>query len=133
MRNDIIFLEGLEFYAFHGVPDAERETGRRYRLDIRMTADLRAAAVTDRVQETINYGEAALLALETAREPRRRLLETIAEAIAQTLLERYAMAQEVEVTLRKLHPPIPAVIEAAGVTIVRRRGFSSPQHSGVSS
>ncbi|MFZ4509220.1 MAG: dihydroneopterin aldolase, partial [Fimbriimonas sp.] len=46
-----VFVTGLDVYAFHGVPDAEREVGHRYRADLTLEVDEDASA-TDQIDGT---------------------------------------------------------------------------------
>jgi dihydroneopterin aldolase len=124
---DRIMLKGLQFYGYHGVPDAEQETGHRYEVDIEMEADVTAAAATDDVTQTVDYGAVAreVLMLGTSRQ--FRLLEALAGSIAEHLLASQSRIRAVTVRAKKLLPPIPGVVEYAGVEVTRRRaGAAQP-------
>ncbi|MFQ6016165.1 MAG: dihydroneopterin aldolase [Anaerolineae bacterium] len=117
---DKIILNGIEFYSYGGVSKAEREVGQRYVVDVELIYDLRAAAASDDVADTINYSEVYRAVLETARQTKFHLIETLAQRMADTLLQRFP-AQEVFVRLRKQPPPIDGVLQYAGVEIRRGR------------
>jgi dihydroneopterin aldolase len=120
MMSDRIVLEGIEFYGYHGVSEAERVTGRRFTVDLSVKCDLRKAGLTDDVADTIDYGKLARQVIEIARGKRFKLIEALAEAIAAGVLEN-ERAESVRVRVRKLHPPIDDVIAAATVEIKRKR------------
>lgn len=83
---------------------------------------------SDAVSDTVDYGEAAVLAIEVATAEKCRLVETVAERIASALLERFPTVQSVQLELEKLHPPMPLVCESAGVVIERfREDMSRPR------
>jgi dihydroneopterin aldolase len=123
---DQIILEGIQFYGYHGVPDAEQETGHRYAVDLALQTDITAAAASDDVAATVDYGAVARDVLHLGTNRRFRLIETLAEAIAAHLLQSQPRVEAVTVRVRKLLPPIPGVVEVAAVEITRLRGASTP-------
>ena len=118
---DRILIQGLEFHGFHGVPAAEREIGHRYRVDAALELDLRPAGAADDVHLTVDYGEAARLLLEIGTGKGVQLVETLAERMAQALLQGYPDVSAVELTVTKVHPPVPIPLSACAVQIRRTR------------
>ena len=55
--NDIIFLNGMRFYGYHGVLPAENEIGQVFIVDVTLKVDLKDAGQSDDVEDTVNYGE----------------------------------------------------------------------------
>ena len=124
---DEVFLEGLRFYAYHGVNPEERTQGQRFTLDVRLATDLREAGRTDDLKRTISYSAVYKRVRAIVEGPPRDLIEAVAEEIAATLLAEFPRATAVTVTVRKPEVPIKgAMLEAAGVRIhrVRERGPS---------
>jgi dihydroneopterin aldolase len=122
---DQIILKGIQFYGYHGVPDAEQETGHRYAVDLVLQTDIAAAAASDEVAETIDYGAVARDVLTLGTSRRFRLIETLADAISAQLLRSQPRIEAVTVRVQKLLPPIPGVVEYAAVEITRRRSLAS--------
>ncbi len=118
---DRIHIEGIEFHGFHGVPEAERVIGHRYRVDVILELDLRRAGETDDLGLTIDYGAAAQCALEIGTGASVQLVETLAERMAAALLARFKPVSAVEVRVAKLRPPVPLPIEACAIQIRRGR------------
>ena len=118
---DRIHIDGLEFHGFHGVPEAERAIGHRYRADLVLELDLRRAGESDDLSATIDYGEASLCALQIGAGASVQLVETLAERIAAALLARFPPVHAVEVRVAKLQPPVPIPVEACAVHIRRER------------
>jgi 7,8-dihydroneopterin aldolase/epimerase/oxygenase len=118
---DRIILKGIQFYGYHGVPEAEQKTGHRYEVDLVMETEVAAAAAADEVALTVDYGAVAgeVLALGTSRQ--FRLIETLAARIAEQILASQPRVEAVTVRVKKLLPPIPGVVEYAAVEITRRR------------
>lgn len=117
---DKIILSGIDFYAYGGVSEAERQIGQRYRASVELHLDLSRAASSDAVEDTVHYGEVAELVVTTARERPFRLIEAAAERIIYRLLEVYPVGR-VTLRLEKLLPPIDidGVVAAAAVEITR--------------
>jgi 7,8-dihydroneopterin aldolase/epimerase/oxygenase len=119
---DRIVLQGIQFYGYHGVPDAEQETGHRYEVDLTMELDISPAAASDDVAQTVDYGAVARDVLTLGATRQFRLIETLAVEIAAQILNTQARVEAVTVRVKKLLPPIPGVVQYAGVEITRRRG-----------
>jgi dihydroneopterin aldolase len=118
--NDRIVLEGIEFYAYHGVAAEEQAVGHRFAVDLAIVCDLREAGQADDVAKTIDYGDLARQVLRIGRERRFHLIEALAEALAAEVLS-HPRAVSVRVRVRKLMPPIDGVVAVAAVEIERGR------------
>lgn len=119
---DEIFLEGVRFYAFHGVNPEERVQGQRFIVDVRLASDLRGASRTDDLSSTINYSAVYKRVKSIVEGSPRELIETLAEDIATALLTDFPAATAVTVTVRKPEVALKgAMLDAAGVRIHRTR------------
>jgi dihydroneopterin aldolase len=122
---DEVFLEGLRFYAYHGVNPEERALGQRFVVDVRLSVDLSAAGRSDDLSRTINYSAVFKRVRTIVEGPPRNLIEAVAEEIATALLEEFRPATSVTVTVRKPEVALKgAIFEAggsAGVRIQRTR------------
>jgi dihydroneopterin aldolase len=117
---DRLLLQGMEFFGYHGDIEAERALGGRYRVDVELLADLRAAGRSDSIDDTIDYVRCFQLVRNLVENQQYRLLEAMAEAIAQTLLREHARAQAVCVRVAK-QPPVRGTFERFAVEVERRR------------
>lgn len=121
---DAVFLEGMQFYAYHGVNAEEQSLGQRFVVDVVLQADLRVAGATDDLTRTVNYSAVYKAVRKIVEGPPRQLIEAVAEEIASELLARF-LATRVEVTIRKPEVPLKgAMLAAAGVRIVRSHDVS---------
>jgi dihydroneopterin aldolase len=118
---DRIRIEGIEFYGFHGVSAAEREVGHRFRADVELELDLRAAGTSDDLAQTVDYGAAARVVLEIGTGASAQLVETLAERMAERLLAEFPRVEAVELWVAKLHPPAPLPFAAAEIHVRRVR------------
>lgn len=118
--SDKIFLNGAQFFAYHGVSDHEQHVGGLYVVDVELIYGVLSAAKSDDLTQTISYSEVYRTVREIVQGKSHRLVESLAEQIADTLLARYP-AEHVMVRVKKQPPPIDGIIEAAGVEIVRTK------------
>jgi dihydroneopterin aldolase len=119
--SDRIELTGLRVRGHHGVFEHERRDGQDFVVDVALEVDTRAAAASDDLAETVDYGALAQALAEVVAGDAVDLLETLAERLAQVCLgdERVAAAT---VTVHKPHAPIPLAFDDVTVTIRRTRG-----------
>ncbi len=117
---DKILLCGAHFFARHGVSDEEQRVGGRYVVDVELEHDFSRAAASDNLADTISYSDVYRTVREIIEGKSFRLIETLAETIAQTLLARYS-AETVTVRVKKQPPPTSGIIDYAGVEIFRER------------
>jgi 7,8-dihydroneopterin aldolase/epimerase/oxygenase len=117
---DRISLLGLEVFAHHGVLTHERRLGQRFVVDAHLELDLAPAAVSDDLDDTVDYGALAGRLVAVATEERHDLIETLAGRLAEHCLEdrRVAVA---EVTVHKPAAPLPVVAREVAVTVRRER------------
>ncbi|HUQ40626.1 MAG TPA: dihydroneopterin aldolase [Acidimicrobiales bacterium] len=117
---DVIELRGLRAVGTHGVGADEQARAQPFEIDLDVTVDLRAAAASDDVADTVDYGSLAELAAGVVSGERHALLERLAERIADVVLAD-ARVESVTVVVRKLRPPVPVDLDTAGVRITRVR------------
>lgn len=115
---DRVFIEGIQFYGYHGLVEEERRLGQRFLVDVELSMDLRPASGSDDLSASIDYAEVLRLVREIGEREQYRLLEALAERVAAALLERFPAAG-VRVRARKPAPPLPGAFESVGVEIAR--------------
>jgi dihydroneopterin aldolase len=118
--NDRLTLTGLRAFGHHGVFEHERVNGQEFVIDVSVGFDSRAAAATDDLDKTINYGVLAESIVAVVENDPADLIETVAERIATLVLEQPA-ADSVEVTLHKPSAPITVPFDDVSLTITRVR------------
>lgn len=114
-----IHLNNLCFHSFHGLYAEERITGNDFRVDLTVQHHPAALSVNS-LEDTIDY-VAVYQVVKAAMDEPRDLLETVAIGIANTILKRYAHAEDVSVSITKLYPPIPAIQGSLGVSFKLNR------------
>src|ERR687888_688842 len=84
-----IEVSGLSLYTHHGVSEAEREVGQRLVVDLRMDVGESDATLTDRLEDTVDYGEVCQTVALVAQQRSYRTLERLCAAIADRLLDQF--------------------------------------------
>ena len=97
---DRIFITALTAETVIGIYDWEREVEQRLEIDLEMWMDLRAAAASDAIEDTLNYKSVAKRVLAFVEASRYRLVEALAGEIARIVLEEFKVAR-VRVTVHK--------------------------------
>ena len=111
-------ITSLSVFTHHGVTEAERETGQRLVFDISLDLEDCDATVTDRIEDTIDYGAVCDSVTFIATERSYRTLERLCTAIADSLVERFGAAGVV-VRATKPEPPLPVAVEEVSVEVSR--------------
>jgi 7,8-dihydroneopterin aldolase/epimerase/oxygenase len=118
---DKIFIQEMEFYGYHGVYEEENRLGQRFRVSVTLILDLQKAGMTDELQHSVNYAEVYMLCKNIVEGKPFKLIESVAETIASSILETFPLVKEVTVTFVKPDPPIPGHYQSVGVEITRGR------------
>lgn len=86
---DIIYLRDLRIDTVIGVFDWERRVRQTVILDLDLAADVRHAAATDALSDTLNYKAVAKRLLEFVGQSEFQLVETLAERVAEVVLNEF--------------------------------------------
>jgi 7,8-dihydroneopterin aldolase/epimerase/oxygenase len=111
-----IEISGLSLYTRHGVSDAERELGQRLVFDVVFELDECDATVTDRVEDTIDYGAVCEQIALAAQERSYKTLERLCTAVADRMIDRFG-AESVRVKAAKPEPPIALPVDEVSVEV----------------
>ena len=118
---DRLSVTGIEAFGHHGVFDHERRDGQVFRVDLVLGLDTTAAAVSDDLADTVDYGGLVGRVRAAVETEPVDLIETLAQRIAEVCLTDERV-QWTEVTVHKPHAPIDATFTDVALTISRRRG-----------
>jgi 7,8-dihydroneopterin aldolase/epimerase/oxygenase len=89
---DKIFIHALKTEAIIGIFDWERQVKQTVIVDIEISSDVRKAALSDSIDDTLNYKRVAKRVLAFVEVSQFHLVETLAEHIAMLLLEDFGLA-----------------------------------------
>ena len=109
-----IRLEGMKFYAYHGVLPQENLVGANYYIDLRLKTDFSHAAETDELEGTVNYADIHA-AIKEEMKITSQLLEHVCQRIARRLLHDFPTIETIDISLFKENPPMGACAQRIGV------------------
>jgi dihydroneopterin aldolase len=118
---DELSVTGIECFAHHGVFDFEKRDGQTFVVDLVLGIDTRAAAASDDLVDTVNYGTLALDVKAAVERDPVDLIETVVQRIADVCLLE-SRVEWARVTLHKPDAPIDATYSDVALTITRTRG-----------
>jgi 7,8-dihydroneopterin aldolase/epimerase/oxygenase len=118
---DRIEIRDLRVMGIHGVLPEERERAQPFSVDIVAWVDMAAAQRSDALADTVDYGALVQVVADVVSQRSYRLLEALAGRLADALLISDPRLDAVEVTVRKLRPPVPVDVASTGVRVLRSR------------
>lgn len=117
---DELTITGIECRGHHGVFDFEREQGQLFVVDLTLGLDTGAAAASDDLGDTIDYGRLVDRVVEAVEHDPVDLVETLAQRLANVALGN-ARVEWARVTVHKPQAPIDATFADVALTITRNR------------
>ena len=99
-----IELRNLEFYSFHGLYEEEKRVGGEFIVDAFAKFPAEDHNL-DSIDATVNYAALFAIIKDEMAQP-RKLLETIAQSIAEKIYARYSVIKEIEIRIEKKKAPI---------------------------
>lgn len=113
-------MQGMIFFARHGLLPQERELGQRFVVDLELFCDLKPAGITDDIKNAISYAEVYNVVETTVTSNTFNLIEALAENIAREVLQQFRIIK-VLVRVKKPAAPVPGIFEYMAVEIIRER------------
>lgn len=117
---DKIEVEGIRLYGFHGCLDEEGKIGTEYNADVTVWGDLKKAAKSDNLQDTLDYVTINKI-VDAEVSVRAKLIETVAQRILDKILEEMPAVQKARIKLSKLFPPINGDVQKVSVVLKQKR------------
>jgi len=127
MTQGRLVLQGLVFHAYHGHCPEEAVLGGRFVVDVEMRLSL--AEIQDDLSRTVDYAQVYERVRQEVTGQRRRLVETLADQIAERLWQSYPQLEALTVRVHKPHAPLPGLFEDVYVEVDRRRAVSRAEAS----
>ena len=119
--HDRIELRGLRLVGVVGVLPEERTRAQPLELDVDLAVDMAAAGASDALDDTVDYGAVCDTLAAVVAELRPELLERLAVALAEAVLALDRRIAQVDLSVRKLRPPVPHALTSSGVRVTRVR------------
>lgn len=101
----ILELEGMEFHSFHGCLEKEKLEGNLFTVDFRGELDMAAAAASDSLDDTLDYGLLYDIVAEQMAIP-SDLLEHVTGRIVERVAEAFPELKSFSIRVSKRNPPV---------------------------
>ena len=111
-----IRMEGMKFYAFHGVLPQENTVGAYFYIDLKLKTDFSRAAETDELGGTVSYADIHAVVKEEIKTT-SQLLEHVCQRIAQRIFTDFPTIEAIDIRLNKENPPMGACAKSIGVEV----------------
>ena len=122
-RLDELTVTGVECYGYHGVFEHEKREGQPFVVDLTLGLDTRAAAASDDLRDTVDYGRLVAAVKAAVEADPVDLIETVAQRLADVCL-RDVRVEWARITVHKPDAPIEATFGDVTLTITRERPSS---------
>jgi dihydroneopterin aldolase/2-amino-4-hydroxy-6-hydroxymethyldihydropteridine diphosphokinase len=116
---DEIRISNLEVFGHHGVYTEENTLGQKFLVSAVLYTDTRKAGHTDSLEDSINYGDVCHEIKHIMEARNYKLLEAVAETIADRLLHIYPALERIRIEIKKPWAPIMLPIDTVAVSIER--------------
>lgn len=116
----VIYLENMEFHAYHGCLDHEKKLGNTFIVNLSMEIDTTHAGLTDDLADTLNYQEVYDLVKEQMAIP-SKLIEHAVQRISDAIFEGFKQITTLEIKLSKLNPPLGGKVQSVSIVLKKQR------------
>ena len=116
----IVRVDNIRLYAYHGCLEEEALIGSDYRVDVTVEADLSKAAVTDDLEDTVDYVHLHDI-VQQEMKIRSKLLEHVGKRIMDRIFDELEMVSDAKVIIAKINPPIGGDVEQVSVELHNSR------------
>lgn len=115
-----IILENMEFHAFHGCLDHEKQLGNTFIISVSIELNTEKAGKTDELHDTLNYQLVYDVVKEQMEIP-SKLIEHVGQRILDTIMNQFPQIQALEVCLSKLNPPLGGKVSKVTIDMKKAR------------
>lgn len=118
---DKVTLKSLRFMARHGYYTFEQEEGNQFEVDVTAWGDFKSAIEEDDLNKTFDYEQVQEIAGDIFYGRSERLIETLCHNIGEAIFARFKHLKQLEVSIRKINPPIINQAAYAEITMQWKR------------
>jgi dihydroneopterin aldolase len=111
-----IIISGLRGMGIHGVLPEERTRPQPFEVDVEMEVDLVKAGQSDDLDDTVDYSAVSEAVSRVVKNESYQLIERLATRVGEVCRTDERVIA-VTVTVRKLHPPVRAMLDHVGVRV----------------
>ncbi|MES2107836.1 MAG: dihydroneopterin aldolase [Bacteroidota bacterium] len=111
-----ISLQGAEFFGFHGFYPEEQKLGCKFIVDVDVNFEPLNNLKDDKLSNTVDY-EQVYNIIDGQMKKTSKLIETVAQAIADEIKARFSFADSIRVSVKKLNPPLKGKVDYSNIVI----------------
>ena len=113
-------VKNIRVYAYHGCLPEETIIGSKYRVDIKVKADLKKSCISDDLNDTVDYVLLNSIVVGEMKKP-SKLLETVASRIIKSIFKQCGVVSWAYVSVAKINPPLGGDVEKVVVSLEKNR------------
>jgi dihydroneopterin aldolase len=111
-----IAIQGAEFFAYHGFYPEEQKLGTKFMVDVEVGFTPVGNIKEDKISNTVDYERVYNIVCEQMGHT-RKLIETVAQSIAEGVKEKYPFVDRIKVTIKKLNPPLSGKVDYSSIVV----------------
>ncbi|TWI98236.1 dihydroneopterin aldolase [Mucilaginibacter frigoritolerans] len=111
-----ISILGAEFFAYHGFYPEEQKLGTKFIVDAEVSFKPLHDLKDDKISNTVDY-EKVYNIIDHQMKQTRKLIETVAQSIADDIKEQYNFVDNIRVSIKKLNPPLNGKVDYSSIVI----------------
>ncbi len=118
---DVITIKSIQFHGKHGHAEIERVEGNEFEVDVTAKGFFKQSIKNEELNKTFDYSLAEKTAAKVINGSSKKLIETLCYQIGEDLFKKTKFVTELNVTVRKLRPPVDSPAEYAQITMTWKR------------
>lgn len=111
-----ISIHGAEFFAYHGFYPEEQKLGNRFIVDVEVGFTPLENLKHDKISNTVDYEQLYKIITEQMKQT-MKLIETVAQAIADQIKNQFPFVSNIRVSIKKLNPPFNGKVDYSSIVI----------------
>ncbi len=115
-----IILENMEFYAYHGCLEHEKQIGNLFNITLTISLDTTTAQKTDNLEDTLNYKKVYDIVKSVMDKP-VNLIEHLADNILTAVMSNFTQINQATILLSKNNPPVGGKMEKVSISLTQSR------------
>lgn len=115
-----ISLENMEFHAYHGCLEHEKQLGNTFLVSVNMQLDTQVAGQTDELENTLNY-QLVYNVVKAQMEIPSNLIENVGQRILDAIFIHFPQIKKLKVKLEKMNPPLGGKVEKVTIELKTER------------
>jgi dihydroneopterin aldolase len=113
---NLIKVQGIRTYSFHGCLDEETKIGGNYVINIEVLCNFKKAAENDDLSETVDYVDIKNIVISEMNN-NQKLIESVAYNIIEKVKTTFSIVHKCKIEIQKINPPINGDVDYVSVVV----------------